>query len=88
MAGSNLTPNDFIIVQREDKNYRISGDQILNFSMEQIQPQLDDIDESKDALDAFLQRLEENVNQLFPLQDSIFYKYRIDYPSNPEFAAT
>ena len=103
MAGSNLTPNDFIIVQREDKNYRISGDQILNFSMEQIQPQLDDIelalqveaevrkrgdDESKDALDAFLQRLEENVNQLFPLQDSIFYKYRIDYPSNAEFAST
>ena len=102
MAGSNLETYDYIIVQREDKNYRISGDQILNFSMEQIQPQLDDIelalqveaevrkrgdDASKDALDAFLQRLEQNVNQVFPLQDSIFYKYRIDYPSNSEFAS-
>ena len=87
MAGSNLQTYDYIIVQRGDDNYRISGDQILNFSIEQIQPQLDELelaiqletelrkrgdDESKDDLDAFLQRLEQNVNQVFPLQDSIF----------------
>ena len=103
MAGSNLTNYDYIIVQRGDENYRISGDQILNFSMEQIQPQLDEIelaiqletelrkrgdDQSKDDLDAFLQRLEENINQVFPLQDNIFYKYRIDFPSASEFAST
>ena len=102
MAGSNLTTYDYIIVQRGDDNYRISGDQILNFSTEQIQPQLDELelaiqletelrkrgdDQSKDDLDAFLQRLEQNVNQVFPLQDSIFYKYRIDYPSAAEFAS-
>jgi hypothetical protein len=102
MTGSNLTPYDYIIVQRGDKNYRISGDQILNFSMEQIQPQLDEIEmalelekqlrergdkQSIDALEDFLQRLEENINQVFPVQDSVFYKYKIDYPNNAELAS-
>ncbi len=102
MTGSNLTTYDYIIVQRGDKNYRISGDQILNFSMEQIQPQLDELElaiqletelrkrgdiDSENSLNEFLQRLEENVNQLFPLQDNVFYKYRVDYPSNAEFAS-
>lgn len=103
MTGSNLTPYDYIIVQRGDKNYRISGDQILNFSMEQVQPQLDELemalelekalrergdDANAEALENFLQRLEENINQVFPVQDSVFYDYRIDYPANAEFAAS
>ena len=102
MAGSNLQTYDYIIVQRGDTNYRISGDQILNFSTEQIQPQLDELElsiqletelrkrgdnDAKNALNDFLQRLEQSVNQVFPLQDNVFYKYRIDYPSNSEFAS-
>ena len=101
MTSSNLTPNDYIIVQRGNTNYRISGDQILNFSREQIGPELDELrldldqevvlrENGDEALrlkyEQMVIRLEDIVNNLLPIHTEDTWKYKIEFAAAAEFA--
>jgi hypothetical protein len=101
MTSSNLTPNDYIIVQRGNTNYRISGDQILNFSREQIGPELDELrldldqevvlrENGDEALrlkyEQMVIRLEDIVNNLLPVHTQDTWKYKIEFAAAAEFA--
>jgi hypothetical protein len=101
MTSSNLTPNDYIIVQRGNSNYRISGDQILNFSREQIGPELDelrlDLDmetqlrkEGDEALrlkhEQIVIRLEDIVSNMLPIFVQDVWKYKIEFPAAAQFS--
>ena len=99
---SNLKKTDFIIVQRGDKQYRISGDQILEFSYDQIEPDLNEIKQELEEekvvrllgdtknsteIENLILRLESFTNSLFPVHTNAQYYHRIDYTANADWAA-
>ena len=101
MTSSNLTPNDYIIVQRGNTNYRISGDQILNFSREQIGPELDEIrldldqeillrEQGDEALrlkyEQLVIRLEDIVTNMLPIHTQDIWKYKIEFAASAQMA--
>lgn len=99
---SNLKKTDYIIVQRGDKQYRISGDQILEFSYDQIEPDLNEIKQEIEEekvvryladtknsaeIENLILRLENFTNSLFPVHTNAQYYHRIDYTVNADWAA-
>ena len=101
MTSSNLTPNDYIIVQRGNTNYRISGDQLLNFSRDQIGPELDELrlDIDQEALlrqqgdtalrlkyEQLVIRIEDIVTNILPVFVQDVWKYKIEFPAAAEFS--